>query len=162
MSYTLTINDGLGVIVLRAKQPMTFEEIRMVFVEMVSLPDFKEGMCLVADFRGSNTTLSADHVRRLTVHALHTDSAWGNTKWAFLASDSLMYGLSRMFGTLTDEHQVTTHVFRTVMEADGWLGIGIEMDEILARTPERLEDIRLAQAEAMEDTNTRTAQRSPL
>ena len=144
MSYTLTVNNGIGVIVLRAKQPMTFNEIRMVFVEMVGLPGFKEGMCLVADFRGSGTSLSADHVRELSVHAHHTDSAWGVTKWAFLASDNLMYGLSRMFGTLTDRHQVTTHVFRTVTEADGWLGIGIEMDEILERTPEGLTGSRPA------------------
>ena len=136
MSYTLTLNNDLGVIVLRAKRSMTLNEIRMVFVEMVSLPDFREGLSLVADFRGSGTTLTGDNVRQLSIHAHHTDSAWGVTKWAFLASDSLMFGLSRMFGALTDKHQVTTHVFRSAVEADGWLGVGIEMDEILARTPD--------------------------
>jgi hypothetical protein len=41
-----------------------------------------------------------------------------------------------MFIAHTSAHAVTTHVFRTVLEADGWLGIGVEMDEILARTPD--------------------------
>ena len=41
-----------------------------------------------------------------------------------------------MFMALTSAHRVTTHVFRTVAEADGWLGVGVEMDEILVRTPD--------------------------
>jgi hypothetical protein len=135
MSYTLTVNSALGVIVLRAKRAMTVDEIRMVFVEMVSLRDFKEGLCLVADFRASGTSLTGDDIRQLALHVHNYDAAWGVTKWAFLASDNLMYGLSRMFGALTEQHQVTTQVFRNVEEADGWLGIGVEMAEILARTP---------------------------
>ena len=136
MSHTLALNKELGVIVLRAKETMSLDELRRVLGEMVGLPDFREGLCLVADFRGSGTDLTGDDIRRLASHASETDAAWGVTKWAFLASDSLMYGLSRMFGALTDQHRVTTHVFRGVVEADGWLDLGIQMDEILARTPD--------------------------
>jgi hypothetical protein len=144
MSHSLTLNKELGVIVLRAKETMSFAEIRLVLGEMVRLPGFRQGLCLIADFRGSGTTLTGEDVRQLATHAAETDAAWGVTKWAILASDSLMYGLSRMFGTLTDQHAVTTHVFHTVAEADGWLGIGVEVDEILARTPEGLKASRPA------------------
>ena len=136
MSHTLVFNKDLGVIVLRAKETMSVDEIRLVLGEMVRLPDFREGLCLVADLRGGGTALTGEDMRQLAAHAGRTDAAWGDTKWAIIASDSLMYGLSRMFGTLTDRHQVTTHVFRSVKEADGWLGLGIQVDEILARTPD--------------------------
>ena len=136
MSYTLTVNNDLGIIVLRAKRSMSFDEIRLVLGEMVRLPEFRQGLCLVADFRGSGTALTGDDIRKLVDVAGRTDAAWGNTKWAFIASGDLMYGLSRMFVALTDTHQVTTHVFRSVEAADGWLDIGINVDEILARTPD--------------------------
>ncbi len=136
MSYSIVLNKDLGVVVLRAKEAMTIDELRLVFSDTVRMPGFRRGLCLVADFRGSGTVLSADDVRQLALHADKTDAAWGDTKWSILASSAVMFGLSRMFAALTDEHQVTTHVFRTVVEADGWLGLGIEMEEILERTPE--------------------------
>jgi hypothetical protein len=136
ISHTLAFNKDLGVIVLRAKQRMSFDEIRLVFGEMARLPDFREGLYLVADLRGSDSVITGDDVRRIAVHARDTDAAWGVTKWAIIAGDDLAFGLSRMFGALTDEHRITTRVFRDVETADDWLGLGVEMHEILARTPD--------------------------
>jgi len=31
---------------------------------------------------------------------------------------------------------VTTQVFRDAVKADGWLGLGIDVEEILKKTPE--------------------------
>ncbi len=136
MFHTLTLNNDLGVIVLRAKESMTFDELRLVFREMVRLPGFKQGLCLVAEFRGSGTVLTGEDVRQLEAHARLTDAAWGDTKWSIIASDDLLYGLSRMFGTLTEGNQVTTHVFRSVKAADDWMDLGVGVDEILAQTPD--------------------------
>jgi hypothetical protein len=136
MSHTLKLNIELGVIVLRAKQSLSFSEIRDIFGEMVRLPGFREGLCLVADFRGSGTSLTGEDIRQLAIWARRTDAAWGDTKWSIIASSDALYGLSRMFSSLTDELQVETHVFRDVEAADGWLGLGVEADEILARTPD--------------------------
>ena len=136
MSHTLKLNIELGVIVLRAKQNLSFNEIRSIFGELVRLPGFREGLCLVADFRGSGTSLTGEDMRQLADWARTTDAAWGDTKWSIIASSDVLYGLSRMYTTLTDQLQVETHVFRDVETADGWLGIGVEADEILARTPD--------------------------
>ena len=37
---------------------------------------------------------------------------------------------------LTAKHQVETHVFRTLVEANDWLGLGMEIEQILRRTPD--------------------------
>jgi len=136
MSHTIRLNDDLGVIVLRAKKCMDIAEIQTAFGEMVHLPGFREGLSLVVDFRGSETPISAAEVRQLAEYARRADAKWGTTKWAFLASADLAYGLSRIFMALTSEHQVETHVFRNLDDADGWLGIGVDVDEILVRTPD--------------------------
>jgi hypothetical protein len=136
LAYTTTFNDDLGVIVVRAKHSVNAVEIAVVLDELLNLPGFREGLCLVVDFRGSTTPITADEIRHLADYAKRADAKWGSTKWAFLASSDTIFGLSRMFMAHTSSHEVTTHVFRTVSEADGWLGIGVEMEEILARTPD--------------------------
>lgn len=136
MSHTIRLNDDLGVIVLRAKRSMDVAEIETAFAEMLCLPGFREGLSLVADFRGSETPISAAEVRQLAEYARRADARWGTTKWSFIASADMTYGLSRIFMALTSEHQVETHVFRTLHDANGWLGLGAHVDEILVRTPD--------------------------
>jgi hypothetical protein len=41
-----------------------------------------------------------------------------------------------MFVSLTDELQVDTHVFRDIVEANGWLGLAVDVEEILMQTPD--------------------------
>jgi len=136
MSHTLRFNHSLGVIVVRTNDIVDVNELRATFDELVDHSDFKEGLCLVVDFRGGETVLSADDVRHLAQYAEHTDARWGQTKWLIIASDDLTYGLSRMFITLAERQQVTTHVFRNVTEAGDWLDLGINLRGILASTPE--------------------------
>jgi hypothetical protein len=136
MSHTIRLNDDLGVIVLRAKQSMDVAEIETAFAEMLCLPGFHEGLSLIVDFRGSETPISGAEVRQLAEFARRADARWGTTKWSFIASADMTYGLSRIFMALTSEHQVETHVFRTLHDANGWLGLGVDVDEILARTPD--------------------------
>ena len=136
MSHTIRLNDDLGVIVLRAKRSMDVLEIEAAFAEILHLPGFREGLSLVVDFRGSETPITGAEVRQLAQYAKRADAKWGTTKWSFLASADLAYGLSRVFMALTSEHQVETHVFRNIVEANGWLGLGADVEQILIRTPD--------------------------
>lgn len=137
MSHTITLNEALGVIVLRYRGTVQFTEIRNVFDELVRVPGFKAGLSLVADFRDTNSPLTGAEVNRLADYAKKTDPDWGVTKWAFLASQDVTFGVARMYGALTHDYQVTTHVFRNAREADDWLGLNIELTRILALTPDR-------------------------
>lgn len=136
MSHTLRFNHVLGVIVLRTQDVVDVTELRATFDEIVALPDFREGLKLIVDFRGGRTALSADDVRHLAEYAEHTDARWGTTKWLIIASADVTYGLSRMFVALAEKLQVTTHVFRNLDAADDWLDMGRDVRSILAATPE--------------------------
>ena len=136
MSHSIKLNEQLGVIVLRYRGNVDFIEIQNVFDEMVRLPGFKEGLSLVADFRDTISPLSGSEVQSLAHYAKKTDANWGATKWVLLASKDITFGLARMYSSLTADCKVTTTVFRDVKKADDWLGLGVEVTEILARTPE--------------------------
>ncbi len=136
MSHSIDFNRELGVIVLRYRGTVDFREIKHAFDELVLVQGFRSGLCLVADFRQCHTVLTGSDVSELAYHARNTDAKWGSTKWAFLAEKDLTFGLSRMYAALASDCQVTTHTFRSARDADNWLGIGIEMEEILSTTPE--------------------------
>jgi hypothetical protein len=52
------------------------------------------------------------------------------TKWAIIAADDL----TRMYMALTEDYHVTTNVFGDAIKADDWLGLGVEMEQILRQT----------------------------
>jgi hypothetical protein len=136
MSHSIKLNEELGVIVLRYRGNVDVAEIRHAFDEMVRLPGFQEGISLVADFRDTMSPLTGEEVQDLAYYAKQNDADWGVTKWALLASRDLTFGLARMYSSLTADYKVTTSVFRDAKKADDWLGLGVEVTEILARTPE--------------------------
>ncbi len=136
MSHTLSFNHGLDVVVLRVTQVVDIVELQKALGEIVHLSGFKEGLCLVIDLRKCKTALSAADMRQLAEHAESADAKWGKTKWLILASSDLAYGLSRMFIALSEKHEVETKVFRNLVQADDWLGLGVELEEVLRRTPE--------------------------
>ncbi len=138
VTHTVAFNRDLGVIVVRVRQSMDAEEIEAAFRALADLPEFVPGLKLLVDFRDSQTLLAAIDVRRLAQHASESDCKWGDTRWALLARDDYTYGLARMFETHTQRHKVTTHVFPSFMTAATWLALGLDLTEILSRTPERL------------------------
>jgi len=136
MPHSIKLNDALGVIVLRSAGNVDFTELRNDLDELVRLPGFREGLALVADFRGSSTPVTAAEIAKLADYAKRTDAKWGVTKWAFIAADDLTFGLTRMFMAMTEDYDVTTQVFRDDIRADGWLGLGADVEEILKQTPD--------------------------
>jgi hypothetical protein len=72
--------------------------------------------------------------RQTGQYAKRTDAKWGVTKWAIIAADDLTFGLTRMYMALTEDYHVTTNVFGDAIKADDWLGLGVEMEQILRQT----------------------------
>jgi hypothetical protein len=136
MPHTLRFNRELGVIVLRTRQVLDLSELEAALDDVVRLPDFKEGLRLVIDFRASKPSLSPADIRQLVEYTDKTDFKWGKTKWLIIADDDVTYGLSRIYVALAERHEVKTQVFRSLGKADGWLGLGVDVAGILTATPE--------------------------
>jgi hypothetical protein len=136
MPHTLRFNHELAVIVLRTRQVHNLFELEAALDDVIHLPGFKEGLSLVIDFRASKPSLSPADIRQLVEYTNKTDFKWGKTKWLIIADDDVTYGLSRIYVALAERHEVTTQVFRTPTKADDWLGLGVEVADILTATPE--------------------------
>jgi hypothetical protein len=102
--------------------------------ELTTLPGFRPGLKLLGDFRASETPLTGDEVRALANYAGPTHRAYGATKWALIASNTLTYGLARMYAALTHEAPVTIQVFKDPADVDDWLELGLDATKILARS----------------------------
>lgn len=131
MAHQIKLIDDLGVIVLKLSGRIAREELERTLDELPATPGFRPHLKLIADFRDCNTGMSGKDMQELASYARKTDASWGVTKWALLAPDDVIFGLSRMYMALTAEYQVETHVFRSVQGADDWLEIGVGVDEIL-------------------------------
>ena len=136
MPHSIRLNENLGVIVLRYRGCVDFSELRKVFDTVVLTAGFKEGLCLVADFRDNSPSLTEKEITRLADYAKRTDANWGATKWVFIVAKDSAFGLARLFSSLTSNYDVETKAFHTAQEADNWLGLGTEVEDILALTPE--------------------------
>jgi hypothetical protein len=134
LPHSITLDQNLGVVVVRYSGTVDYAEICDALDQMVRLPGFRAGLRLVADFRDSTTPLSGEEVRNLARYAKGVDSKWSTTKWALIASNDLTYGLARIYAAQTDDYQVTSQVFRDAREADDWLGLGVAMEQVLTRS----------------------------
>ena len=133
MPHRITFVPELEVVVARFSGEISLPELEKALDEVTREPWFHSHLKLIADFRGCSTAMSGDDVHTFATYAKRADVAWGDTKWAILASSDLIYGLSRIYMAITAEYHVQTHVFRSAQESDDWLGLGVGIDEALKR-----------------------------
>lgn len=131
MPHQMSLVGDLGVVVVRFSGRIDYEELQKTLDELAKLPGFRPHLKMIADFRDCATSMTGPDVQKLAAYARKTDAAWGDTKWAVLAPDDVIFGLSRMYMALTEDYQVQTHVFRSVPETDDWLELGVGLEEAL-------------------------------
>lgn len=112
MPHYMKLNTELGVVVMRYDGKVDLPELRKVLDELIALPGFRPGLKIVGDFRRSETPLTGDDMRELAEYAQSALQACGTAKWAIIASNTLTYGLARMYSALTEDTQVKVQVFR--------------------------------------------------
>ena len=122
MPHRITFVPELEVVVGRFSGSISLAELENALDEVAREPWFHSRLKLIADFRGCSTAMTGNEVHTFAGYARRADLAWGDTRWAVLASSDLIYGLSRIYMAITAGYQVQTHVFRTAQEADDWLG----------------------------------------
>src|SRR6266851_9952039 len=97
---------------------------RVLALELVHLVD-RPGMEYPTDGRRGQQTGRLRKKNRRQI---------GRHQVAIIAADDLTFGLTRMYMALTEDYHVTTNVFGDAIKADDWLGLGVEMEQILRQT----------------------------
>lgn len=83
-------------------------------------PGFDPSFDQILDFRNvTEMPISGESVRQYVAR-----SPWGDgARRAFVCDRDLVYGLARMFEMLSADRPEAVQVFRTLQEAEAWLGL---------------------------------------
>jgi hypothetical protein len=125
MAYSYTINkqDRAVRVTVTGHDTVLLNKARIQAI--TSDPDWEPGYNVLVDFRSTHTfDLSMPDIEELAALHESLESIIGDGKLAVVASTDVVYGISRMWETVTESHTLlTTNVFRDLREAEDWLGI---------------------------------------
>ena len=113
------IDPARKLIVSWASGELTEVELDDHLAELTNDPAFNGSYDQIADLREiTSLRISSTFVKRKSLHTAHTD----RSRRAFVASSDVVFGTSRMFQILADEHPDEVRVFRDLDDALVWLG----------------------------------------
>jgi len=123
MPHQITFDREKGVALLRMWGELTPGEVRETVTEALAEPLVANAPLSLVDLREvtSVAALRVEDIRSVAAGRLPESS-----RLAIVAPDSAAFGLARMFTALRNlkESQAKIGVFRTLIEAEGWLGAG--------------------------------------
>jgi hypothetical protein len=103
------------------QEAQTIEDWLAAMDRALAHPDYRAGFDVLVDRRGgivpSSTSFIhtlADYVR--AHHELH------GIRWAAVVDQPATYGMARMWEALVEDVGLETHIFRSLDEAEQWLG----------------------------------------
>jgi len=126
MAYGYTMDRQRRMVHVWMSGPLTVAEVREVAGKIAADPEVTGSFVELIDLREATTdAISADDLRSIAAATL--DSA---TRRAFVTSDTLTYGLARMFGAHRElnRKQDVVAVFRRIADAEQWLGVTLSSE----------------------------------
>lgn len=117
---------------------VSLDDIKDAVSDALSGPSFTESTGTIVDISASSSDRTHQEVRQLAVF-LGEHRAQLGSRLAFVVSDSLHYGLVRMFSAYAEFQHLIVEVCSTLDEAIQWMGLSD--DEARARRAQRLQHI---------------------
>jgi len=123
MAHEIVVDVGRRIVTIRMWAEVTPGEIHLAARELLDDSRVKTGFVQLIDARNVSSVVSvgASDIRAIAASPLDPSS-----KRAFVTTDPAAFGLARMFATLRGIKNVGEEVgvFRTLEDAEGWLGAG--------------------------------------
>jgi hypothetical protein len=123
MPFEISLLSGDPFVRTRTTGPLTREGFERFIEELVTNPGWRRGMNILSDYREAEAKpLSAEDIRAMSAYYASLQERLGPGKSALVVSDSLEYGIARMWISLT-EMKVSRElrVFHSISEAERWL-----------------------------------------
>lgn len=86
-------------------------------------PRYVPGMAILVDNRARAAGAKAAYVKAMAVASRRHAHLFENTRCALVVSRDVQYGMSRMYELCAEGGPIETAVFRSVEDAEAWLGI---------------------------------------
>jgi len=125
MPISYRIDAGRGVALTTATGTLTDRDILEHKKRLHADPAFTPGMHEMSDVRGvSDLQVTPHGVKRMVAHDAAQGSDAGSHRLAIIASEDVVYGMARMYETLSDGNpSPSVAVFRDYDAAAKWLGL---------------------------------------
>ena len=122
MTIQYQIDRSIRRITTRAFAEVTTEEVREHFDELLADPSYEPGLDALVDLVDCETLLGIDQLRSVAEHATADLSSLRFGRLAIVVVSDALFGMVRMFHTLSEAAFSDAQVFRDRDQALQWLG----------------------------------------
>jgi hypothetical protein len=124
MAISYRIDPQLGLVHTTATGVLKDEELLAHKRRLAEDPEFKPEMKELSDVRAvERLEVTTEGVRRLVATDQEQAPQLSDYKLALVVSTDIVFGMARMYQTLTEESVENVRVFRELDEARAWLGL---------------------------------------
>ncbi|MDH3496179.1 MAG: hypothetical protein OER21_05415 [Gemmatimonadota bacterium] len=132
MPIKYAIDEDLRLVYAVAVGRVTLSDLMDHLKTLLQDPAYRRPMKKLVDYRAGHVIdMSVEETKRLTEFKLRHDETFRGEQCAFVVSDDVDFGLSRVHEMYVDP-LVTTMVFRDVSDAFAWLDVDADSVEVLA------------------------------
>ena len=122
MPVRYEIDPQLRLVRVVAEGPVSYEDDRDCLASILGDPRHREGFAFLVDHRRRAPAATADHVRAFASAMEAAAPRLGRVRFAVVVERDVSYGLARMFSALTGDLAIEVEIFRSIEDAEAWLG----------------------------------------
>jgi hypothetical protein len=123
MCHSINLDKNRRLVQVTAWGMVNRDELIEIFIEAVKHQDWNAGFNMLCDFNKIlNFDVTSDDIYKIIEWQESVDAMIGDGKCAFIAGSDLVYGMSRMWQTLSSGRSQKVGVFRQMNDAIIWLG----------------------------------------
>ncbi len=123
MPFEHEIDKKNGILCKHGTGEVSDEDFRAQLVAEANDPSFRPGLLKIADYQHLKPSWGSEGVRRIAATVRELEDRIGDTRWAIVSNNNVVYGLTRMFIAVTEGSRVEVGVFRDIQDARTWLGL---------------------------------------
>ena len=126
MPISYRIDSRCNLVLTTADGVLTDDDVLDHKRKLTADPNFKAGMCEITDIRDvTEFRVTVEGVNKMVATDSANASGLAEYKLAIIAKQDVVFGMARMYQTLTEGNVPNVRVFRDHEEAARWLGIAL-------------------------------------
>lgn len=120
ISYQIDVKHQL--VLTTASGTLTDDDVLQFKFRLVRDPDFRPGMSELSDIRNvEKIEVTTIGIRQMVEQDKKDAKFIASHRLAMVASDDVVYGMARMYQTLTESTMDNVKIFRDINEAHAWI-----------------------------------------
>ena len=124
MPLSYTIDTERGIVRITAEGTPSIGDQAKLASQWMRDPAYRKGMPILLDNRLRTEPSDRTHVTEVAQHTARSPELLKGTRCAVVVANDAEFGMTRMFGSLSEERPLVTKPFRDIPSAEHWLTNG--------------------------------------